>query len=68
MVIHQNANQEKKSILLTGHKGPIFSLKFSPNGRSLATASMDHTIIIWDIEDGSYRNYQFTVLILNYCL
>lgn len=60
MVVHQGNNQEKKSVLLTGHKEPIFTMRFSPNGRSLASGSMDKTIIFWDIEDGSYRNYQFT--------
>jgi WD40 repeat protein len=35
-----------------GHKGAIMSIAFSPDGRTLATASLDHTVKLWSIEIG----------------
>ena len=38
---------------LTGHEGPIASLTFTPDGRSLISGSWDRTIRIWSIFDRS---------------
>lgn len=34
---------------LAGHEAPISSLSFAPNGSTLATASWDHTVRLWNI-------------------
>ncbi|ONI90425.1 hypothetical protein ALI22I_11810 [Saccharothrix sp. ALI-22-I] len=36
---------------LTGHTGPVYLTSFSPNGKTLATASYDHTVRLWDLRD-----------------
>jgi WD40 repeat protein len=33
----------------TGHAADIYALSFSPDGRHLATASADSTVLIWDV-------------------
>lgn len=38
--------------LMTGHKGPIFSLTFSTEGRFLASAGADHRVLVWDLAHG----------------
>ncbi|KAI0053435.1 WD40 repeat-like protein [Auriscalpium vulgare] len=34
----------------SSHKGPIFATRFSPSGRWLLSASLDHTACVWDIK------------------
>jgi WD40 repeat protein len=37
---------------LRGHEDAIHGIAFSPDGRWLASASMDTTVIIWDVQTG----------------
>ena len=43
------------SATLRGHGDAPVALAFSPDGRWLASASLDRSIRVWDLEDGSQR-------------
>jgi WD40 repeat protein len=52
MVGGENIQQQKKKIgtqQLTGHLGEIYTIKFSPDGRYLASSGHDRLIYFWDI-------------------
>jgi WD40 repeat protein len=38
--------------ILTGHTGAVFSVAFSPDGKTLASGTDDHTIRLWDVATG----------------
>ena len=40
---------------LTGHTGWVFSVSFSPDGRTLASGSYDNTIRLWDGVTGEHQ-------------
>jgi len=35
--------------LLEGHQAPIMCVRFSPDGRTLATGSLDHSVKLWNL-------------------
>ena len=44
-----NANTQQPIGILRGHLGPVHSLAFHPNGKSLASSGEDGTVRIWDV-------------------
>jgi len=40
-------------MLMTGHGGEVFSAKFSPDGQTVASASFDRHIFLWNTKSGS---------------
>src|SRR5262249_37485504 len=40
---------------LSGHRGEILSMQFSPDGKTVATGSRDRTVRLWDVAAGQER-------------
>ena len=56
--------------ILEGHSGGVLSLDFSPDGDLLASGSIDNTLRLWTVEDGSLLRtmygHPFPILVLKF--
>ncbi|WP_365973093.1 AAA-like domain-containing protein [Moorena sp. SIO4G3] len=49
-VLQQSLSKFKEKRRFRGHIDSVNSVSFSPDGKTLATASSDHTVRVWDLE------------------
>ena len=40
-------------IILQGHSNSVYSVAFSPDGKSLVSGSGDNTVKVWNLTDGT---------------
>lgn len=50
-----DAKTYKPKMVLSGHKGYVTALAFSPDGRSLASGGRDGAVIMWDLSSGDKK-------------
>ena len=50
--------KQQPDSMLDGHTGPIVGLAVSPDGKTLASASWDHTVRLWPLTGGTPRVLQ----------
>jgi Prp8 binding protein len=55
--INRTSNSKDRNLLLTGHHGEVFTMKFSPNGMAIASGSIDKTILLWRISTTKCEKY-----------
>src|SRR5437660_5696823 len=43
---------QSSPVVQTGHSSSVFSVAFSPDGKTLASGSLDFTVKLWDVSTG----------------
>src|SRR5262249_36546467 len=46
----------RERLVFKGHQGRVYSLSFSPDGRTLASGSEDGSVLLWDVGPPSLRS------------
>jgi len=54
--VQRTSSLQAPIMLLTGHKAEVYSCKFSPDGKHLASGSFDKQIFLWNVY-GDCENY-----------
>lgn len=49
LTAHVAAQEPKLRVTLEGHKSPVLSVAFSPDGQTLATGGFDRAVKLWDV-------------------
>jgi eukaryotic-like serine/threonine-protein kinase len=54
-VIHLRSLETAKPLELHGHRGEVWALAYSPDGKTLASGGDDATIRLWDVVSGTQK-------------
>ncbi|AFY33697.1 sigma-54 interacting domain-containing protein [Calothrix sp. PCC 7507] len=56
--LQPDENKFRELNSLEGHSSPVYSVCFSPDGKTIATASGDRTVKLWDISGKQLKTFQ----------